>query len=185
MYYDLYAGTFSTILPEREGRCLAVSSDGKSVVTSDSRVDGMIRADSRVVDRAVVMQVDDLKGRREIGPFSGPLCGAAFSKDDRVLICATRRGFLENNTSISAWNVADNKQTITTFESYPSEINFNSIALSKDGKRLITGHRDGTMVVWDADTGRILQRLIGDGRPVMSVAFVDEPADRLNVLAGP
>jgi RNA polymerase sigma factor (sigma-70 family) len=48
---------------------------------------------------------------------------------------------------------------------------FRCAAFSPDGKRLATGHDDGVVRVWDAATGKELDRLPGHDGPVRVVAF--------------
>ena len=47
----------------------------------------------------------------------------------------------------------------------------NSVAFSPDGKRIVTGSRDDTARIWDAETGKELQKLEGYASTVNSVAF--------------
>ena len=47
----------------------------------------------------------------------------------------------------------------------------SSVAISPDGKRIVTGSDDATAKVWDAATGRELLTLKGHTQLVFSVAF--------------
>ena len=57
----------------------------------------------------------------------------------------------------------------------------NAVAISPDGKRLLTGSDDGLALVWDSATGSILQRLDGHDAPVLAAAF---STDGLRALTG-
>jgi WD40 repeat protein len=47
----------------------------------------------------------------------------------------------------------------------------NSVAVSPDGQAIISGSADGTIKVWDARTGALVQTLEQSGNEVVSVAF--------------
>ncbi len=47
----------------------------------------------------------------------------------------------------------------------------NSVAISRDGKRIVSGSADNTLKVWDAATGREIHTLKGHTKPVLCVAF--------------
>ena len=47
----------------------------------------------------------------------------------------------------------------------------NSVALGRDGKRIVSSSSDNTLKVWDADTRREIHTLKGHTKPVLSVAF--------------
>ena len=46
------------------------------------------------------------------------------------------------------------------------------VRFSPDGKRLATGHRDGTVHLWDAATGRAVGEVKGHTDSVYGLAFV-------------
>src|SRR3954454_14955838 len=56
-----------------------------------------------------------------------------------------------------------------------------SVALSSDGKYLVTGSHDQSAILWDATSGKKLQAFIGHTREVMSVAM---SADGKQVVTG-
>jgi WD40 repeat protein len=49
--------------------------------------------------------------------------------------------------------------------------NPNCVAASPDGRRLLSCSNDGTMILWDRDTGSVLRRLQGQGGNIYSVCF--------------
>jgi WD40 repeat protein len=46
-----------------------------------------------------------------------------------------------------------------------------SVAVSPDGRRVLTGSTDQTMRLWDADTGKELRKFTGHSGYVTGVAF--------------
>ncbi len=46
----------------------------------------------------------------------------------------------------------------------------NSVAVSPDGRRIVSGSEDNTVVVWDLETGTPVHRLTGHQAAVNSVA---------------
>ena len=49
--------------------------------------------------------------------------------------------------------------------------NVKSVAYSPDGKKIVSGSNDGTIKIWDANTGQCLKTLKGHSGDVWSVAF--------------
>lgn len=56
-----------------------------------------------------------------------------------------------------------------------------AVAISADGKRIVSGGQDGTVKVWDAATGRAEQTLMGHSRAVFGVAI---SADGRHIVSG-
>src|SRR5688572_16865491 len=46
----------------------------------------------------------------------------------------------------------------------------NAIALSSDGRFLVSGSNDNTIRLWDMATGSVLRTLVGHEKPVLAVA---------------
>jgi WD40 repeat protein len=56
-----------------------------------------------------------------------------------------------------------------------------SVAISADGKWIVSGGRDETVRVWDAVTGKQVHLLLGHTKAVLSVALL---ADGRRVISG-
>ena len=65
----------------------------------------------------------------------------------------------------------DTPNVTTFFENNGYTGIINSVAFSPDGKTLASGSDDGTICLWDVDTGALKRTLTGHIRTVLSVAF--------------
>ncbi|CAE6517378.1 unnamed protein product [Rhizoctonia solani] len=122
-------------------------------------------------DRA--MHVWDLKGGN-LGTTFGPietdshideiyqeLWPTVFSWDDRKLACGSYSGRI--------YMYQDNRQL---FVSSGSESSVYSLAFAPGSLYFVSGHRDGGILVWDANSGeRLLGPLLGHSKLVSSLAF--------------
>lgn len=71
-------------------------------------------------------------------------------------------------------------ELVRTFEGHTKPV--FSVAVSPDGKRVLSGSEDRTARVWDLETGRLHKRLLGHTNTVRSVAF--SPDGKLGLTAG-
>ena len=58
---------------------------------------------------------------------------------------------------------------LKTLEGHEGDV--NSVAYSPDGTKIISGSKDETVKIWDANTGECLKTLEGHSSNVRSVAF--------------
>lgn len=132
------------------GSGLALSPDGKSIVTSTA--DGQIK-------------MWDLETRAErftLSGHQGPISAVAFSPDGSRLASSSADG------TAKIWDVKT-RQLVQELLGHTDEVIY--IAFSKDGKRLVTASYDGTAKVWDAAGGQPLVTFSGHGAPVLSAQF--------------
>jgi WD40 repeat protein/tRNA A-37 threonylcarbamoyl transferase component Bud32 len=71
-------------------------------------------------------------------------------------------------TTVKVWDAATGRVTMT-LKGYANP--FTSLTFSPDGKRMVTGSRDGTVQVWDPTTGRVTMSLKGQQCPVRTAAL--------------
>jgi WD40 repeat protein len=86
----------------------------------------------------------------------------AFSPDGELLASTPDR------YAIQIWELFGSKPLNNTYTSFTGAV--NAIVFSPDGTRIATGHYDGVILIWDVDTGEVLQRL-ETGGVVESLAF--------------
>lgn len=81
----------------------------------------------------------------------------------------------QSNTSITAATIPTPESSVLT-EGQSKTLTghskaVNSVAVSPNGQRVISGSADGTIKVWDAQTGALVQTIEESGNEVVSVAF--------------
>jgi len=91
--------------------------------------------------------------------------GIAFSSDDQRLASTSWDG------SVKVWDIKAGKEIVRI-----SDLGINSlfdVALSQDGKQLITSNfnNQGYVYLWDAYTGKEVQKLAGAGQDVYGIAI--------------
>jgi WD40 repeat protein len=82
-----------------------------------------------------------------------------------------------SETKAILWDTATGKQ-LQSFQGHSAK--HGSVALSADGKKVVTGSADKTAILWEADTGKKLQTF-DTSWPVMSVAL---SADGKHLVTG-
>lgn len=113
-----------------------------------------------------------------VGPSAKPgeAWALALSEDGGYLATTT------NDGRINVWNVAgENKSKIRQYEtgSAGSGSFAMCVDLSRDGKYTASGHQNGSVYIFNNDTGRVLYSLSGKSNILLNAAH-RQPIDILN-----
>ena len=129
------------IIPVGEGMptSMAMSPDGQKIATADDH--GMIRI-RRVSDGRVLLTLRGHTGRVTYLRFSPDAWQLFSSSDDKTIRIWDAVGNTENQLI--------RRRTI-----------FSAVAIGEEGKRAATACQDGSILVWDVETGRELPSLTG------------------------
>jgi small GTP-binding protein len=203
MIHDLATGKRLATLKGHTGtiRSVAILPDGKWILSSSSdhtvrvwdlglgKEVGIYRAHSAVVwsvvpfpdgrravsgsgDRTIaVWSIDDC--RTAVTHEIDGEAWAAVSRDGRRIVSATMADF-------RVWDVETN-QCLKVIKNEHTQITW-SIALSRDGRFLVSGSDDKTVRIWDLEQGCCAGVLEGHPKSVWSVAI--SPDDRLILSSG-
>jgi WD40 repeat protein len=105
-------------------------------------------------------------------PAMLPVTSLAYSPDGRRLAVAGKQGAQQGDLTV--WDVSG-KGKVWSHQPVPL---ITSLAYSRDGNYLLSGHHDGSLRVWDAAQGQEIATLRGHTSTVASVAFSPD-GDRL------
>jgi WD40 repeat protein len=122
--------------------------------------DGRLVA-SGSVDKTV--RVYDLNSGQVLKTFEGhndSVTNVAFLSNTQVLA--------SGDSVIRVWDLASGKEA-RRFEGHNGRV--QGMAVSPDGRRVLTGGDDRTMKLWDAQTGKVIQSFAGHTDSITCVAF--------------
>ena len=146
---------------------IAFTANGTYIATGSD--DGKLRLYKRgaTKDTWVEDQVFNMPG----GPFSNNVKSVAFSHDNTMLACGTSG----NKVYVWYYNMVSEKWE-NRKELSGHTGNVNSVAFSPGGVVLASASADGTVQLWRARTGELLNTLDGHTEDVNSVAFSSDDA---------
>lgn len=110
-----------------------------------------------------------------VGNFSNPENAqhALFSPDGRIV------ALVPFSSGITLWDTA-NGRPLRTLTQRPY---FTASAFSEDGRQMVTGHKDGTVRIWDIETGAVSQPAAPRGKS--KTGKVEDPEPIRTVWADP
>jgi WD40 repeat protein/serine/threonine protein kinase len=149
---------------------LAVSADGRRLLC------GLRDGSLRLFDVDSGQLLRHLKGHEQF------VVAAALSADGRLALSGARDVFLEEGRSRPDWSVRlwDAERGVE-LRCNPDVVGgVWAVALSADGRRALAAGQDGSVLLLDPATGRILWRFQGHRSPVATVAFSADAAFALS-----
>ena len=167
--WDIANGEAITTLTGKDGAFLsmAFSSDGKWLAGSTSYGDSSV----------VLWDTRDWKESQRLSPINGQVRSIAFSPNSQRLMTASDDGTVQvwdSQTGEDLLTLRDRRQPKSQKpeESHAHHhVQMKSVALSFDGKRLVSAGSNGFVTVWDAVSGQKLHSLEGHTGEVRGVVF--------------
>ena len=105
---------------------------------------------------------------------SATVSSVAFSPDSKRILAGSKKKDLHGNFlpgEVKVWD-AQTGATLLTLKGHTAPV--HTVAVSPDGKRIVTGSADHTARLWDADTGQHVLTLKGHGGTVNCVVMTND-----------
>jgi hypothetical protein len=159
--------------PRRAVLFVAISSDGQRVVSGGSYVFGGLDDHRYPPGTLNVWNAATGVLKHTLKNHNGSLTSLAMSNDGRRIVSGSAedwdvtRSVWRRNT-VKVWD-AGTGQKILTLEGHSGRV--SSVAISSDGRRMVSGSDDGAIRVWDVATGQEIHTFEGNRGPVSSVAI--------------
>jgi WD40 repeat protein len=143
--------------------CISITNDGKRFVTGSS--DGI----------AILCDADTARPVRTFKGHLESINSVALSRDERYVLTGSGTDLMNRtdepkDNSAILWDAATGKP-LRTFKGHSSPV--NSVAISRDSKRVLTGSSDKTAVLWNAETAEPIVTL-KSAQYVRAVAMSDD-----------
>ena len=145
--------------------CLSFSPDGRTLALGAE--DGSVR----------LWEMPSAREQGALQDHSGTIRSVAFSPDGRHLVSASQKG------RVVLWDVSSGLALSTLVEEGPQPV--GAVAFSPDGRLIAVGHfvfEDRDVLLFDANTGDLKNRLVGHRRGIHGLAF--SPDGRYLASAG-
>jgi WD40 repeat protein len=108
---------------------------------------------------------------------------ARYSPDSSQIVVVINDSSQRYFTLLDAMTGESIRQLGSRSEGHGGEVNIHGLAFTPDGKRLVTGDAAGGVVVWDVETGQLIQRLFSLGQQVILTVNVS-PDGNTAITAG-
>ena len=136
-----------------DGRRIVSGSDDKTIKVWDAESGRLLRTIEGYTVRAVAVTPD---GRRIVS-----------GSDDGTI----KQVWEAENGTIKVWD-AESGRLLRTLEGHTDRV--KAVAVTPDGRRIVSGSHDKTIKVWDAESGRLLRTLEGHTAWVKAVAVTPD-----------
>ena len=117
--------------------------------------------------RGGTVELWDVQNHQRITTLSGhtnEIWALAFSPDGKTIATAAL-----GETIIVLWDVINIGRKTGLLAEHTTQT--RTLVFSPDGKTIVSGHKDGSIYLWDATTGKQLSTFTGEARSVTALAF--------------
>ncbi len=155
-----YSSGLTRVWTVSSGKLVLESKIGRDRIVVDFNREGKLAIGSAKDDHISVLDVDT-GGVEADFSLTEEFRGLEFSLDGKQL-------YVLNGTVCEVWNIAST-QLVRRFVGHSERL--SCLSISPDGRRLLTGADDKSVILWDTRTGEAIRTIRNHGRPVEDIEF--------------